>query len=243
MTSQYQNQSPVSAVETPWYDLIGDPEPPEDGMQQEPVILDIMSILTARYRHDPTVLCVSALVDVIYDSHIPGSMVAPDGFIVFGVEDARLIKRVRNSYRIDEWGPPPAFVLEVASPSTARRDMNEKRDIYAAMGAQEYWRLDLGAEYYGEHLVGEQLVDGHYQRFELHVDPSGDLWSRSQVLGVDFIYSPIQEGGRFLLRDASTGESLYTLWEEQQLRQEAEAQVEELRQEIERLRQGPNHGQ
>ena len=86
-------------------------------------------------------------------------------------------------------------------------------------------------------------MDGHYQRFELHVDPSGDLWSRSQVLGVDFIYSPTQEGGRFLLRDASTGESLYTLWEEQQLRQEAEAQVEELRQEIERLRQGPNHGQ
>ena len=87
----------------------------------------------------------------MYDSDTPGSVVAPDGYIVFGV-DVGTIKRDRRSYRIAEWGPPPAFVLEVASESTASRDLNEKRDIYARMQAQEYWRLDRRGAYYGENL-------------------------------------------------------------------------------------------
>ena len=152
MTTANQNATPASAVETPWYELIGEPEPPQDGMQQEETILDLMSILKARYESDPTVLY-SNQTNVIYDSNVPGSVVPPDGFIVFGV-DAVTIKEIRNSYRIDEWGQPPAFVLEVASESTASRDLGEKREIYARMNAQEYWRLDRRGEYYGEPLVG-----------------------------------------------------------------------------------------
>ena len=155
MTTANQKASPTSSVDTPWYDLIGDPEPPEDGMQQEETILDLMSILKARYERDPTVLY-SNQTNVIYDSNVPGSVVAPDGFIVFGV-DAVTIKEIRNSYRIDEWGQPPAFVLEVASESTASRDLGEKREIYARMNAQEYWRLDRRGEYYGEPLVGRRV--------------------------------------------------------------------------------------
>ena len=193
MTTANQNATPASAVETPWYELLGEPEPPQDGMQQEETILDLMSILKARYESDPTVLY-SNQTNVIYDSNVPGSVVPPDGFIVFGV-DAVTIKEIRNSYRIDEWGQPPAFVLEVASESTASRDLGEKREIYARMNAQEYWRLDRRGEYYGEPLVGEHLVDGEYQRFDLHTDANGDVWSRSEVLGVDFIYRAEEDMG------------------------------------------------
>ena len=56
MTTANQKASPTYSVDTPWYDLIGDPEPPEDGMQREATILDLMSILKARYESDPTVL-------------------------------------------------------------------------------------------------------------------------------------------------------------------------------------------
>jgi hypothetical protein len=177
--------------------------------------------------------------------------------VVFGV-DARTIEFERRSYRIDEWGPPPAFVLEVASESTASRDLREKREIYARMGAQEYWRLDKRSEYYGEPLVGERLVGGEYERCELHEEANGDVWARSEVLGVDFYCRPI-EGGyfRFLLRDSATGDWLNTLdrertahaeteaarqaaetqaERERQLRQEAEARNEQLQRELDRLR-------
>ena len=223
MTTSDHMTSRGVAVEVPWYDLIPDPEPPEDALQQEDTILQVMSILEARYANDPTVLR-SGQTNVIYDSRVPGSFVAPDCFIVFGLDtDSRAIKRDRRSYRIDEWGPPPAFVLEVASESTASRDQGEKRDIYARMGVQEYWRLDPRGEYYGEPLVGERLVDGQYRRLELHAEGNGDLWARSQVLGVDFVYRDEEGYARFLLRDAATGRWLHTLEEEQTAHAQTEA--------------------
>ena len=119
------------------------------------------------------------------------------------------------------------------------------------MKVPEYWRFDRMAEYYGEPLVGERVVDGEYQLFELHNEANGDIWSRSEVLGVDFVYR-IEEGvGGFLLRDSGTGEWLNTLRQERlarqaestarqaeaAARQAAEEQVRELQAEVERLRE------
>ncbi len=214
MTTTSSKTSPPAAVETrPWYDLIDDPEPPEDAMQQFTTIYVVFSALMTRYENDPNTL-VANQSNLVYNSEVRGSFVAPDIFVVFGV-DAELVERDRRSYRIDEWGPPPAFVLEAASESTAARDIGVKREIYAGMGAQEYWRLDRKGEYYGEPLVGERLVDGEYARCELHAEPNGDIWSRSEVLGVDFYYRAEDESfGVFLLRDSVTGEWLNTLSEE-----------------------------
>lgn len=232
----------TDANEAPWYDLINDaPEPPEDAMQQATTIHYVMTILKARYENDATTLW-SNQTNIIYDSNIPGSVGVPDGYIVFGV-DARTIEMERRSYRIEEWGVPPAFVLEVASESTAHRDLGDKREIYASMGAQEYWRLDRNGEYYGEPLVGEQLVDGAYVPCELRREANGDVWSRSEVLGVDF-YHRVEDGvGRFLLRDSESGEWLGDLSEEIEARQtaemraqEAEGRNQELQAEVERLR-------
>ena len=207
--------------EKPWYDLMDDPEPPEDAMQQFRTIHVVLSALLARYENDPDTL-VAEQSNLVYDSAVRGSVVAPDAFVVFGV-DADSIERGRRSYRIDEWGAPPAFVLEVASESTAARDLGEKREIYARMGAQEYWRLDRTGEYYGEPLVGERLVNGEYERFELHTEDDGDIWSRSEVLGVDFYYRAEDEAfGIFMLRDSATGEWLNTLGPEREARKDAE---------------------
>ena len=229
------------AVETPWYELLNDaPEPPEDAMQQADVILYIMSLLLARYRDDRSVL-VSARTNVIYDSDVPGAVVVPDGYIVLGV-DARTIEMYRRYYRIDEWGVAPAFVLEVASESTAQRDLTVKRALYARMGVAEYWRLDRHG-FYGEPLVGERLVDGEYVRFPLHTAANGDVWARSEVLGVDF-YHRVEDGiSWFLLRDSATGEWLGDAGEEREARLlererrlAAEARNRELEAELERLR-------
>ena len=208
--------------ERPWYDLTSEvPEIPEDAMEQEDEVNYVRTILGVRYEDDPTVLVAGPLANLIYDSAVPGSVVAPNCFVVFGV-DARWIKLNRRSYRIDEWGVTPSFVLEVASESTAPRDLREKRRIYARMGAEEYWRLDKDGQYYGEPLAGERLVDGEYQRLELHREANGDSWIRSNVVGVDF-YHRVEEGvGRFLLRDSVTGEWLNFLGDERRARIAAE---------------------
>ena len=93
----------------------------------------------------------------------------------------------RNAYLIWEAGKPPDFVAEVASESTASNDLGHKRDLYARLGIQEYWRFDAtGGSLYGSPLVGERLVDGEYQRYELHTDADGDIWAHSALLDLDF---------------------------------------------------------
>ncbi len=53
----------------------------------------------------------------------------------------------------------PDIVVEVCSPSTASRDMVEKRDIYERAGVKEYWIVDIeGNEIYV--LINE---NGHFK--------------------------------------------------------------------------------
>ena len=246
-------QPTAAAGETPWYELISEvPEPPEDAMQQDDTILDVMSILKARFENVPGAFWCSQ-TNIIYDSDTPGSVIAPDGMIVLGLEiDGKTIKRDRRIYRIDEWGVPPAFVLEVGSRSTAARDLGVKRDLYARIGVREYWRLDWIGESYPEPLAGERLVDGQYVRLELHTEPDGEVWSRSEVLGVDFFCQTVEDGlSTFRLRDSDTGEWLNTYGDEVAARkaavaqaraaeaqaQAAEARAAELEAELQRLRQ------
>ena len=56
-------------------------------------------------------------------------------------------------------GKPPDWVLEVASESTSRVDVNRKPGIYAQIGVPEYWRFDpTGGRYHGQPMAGERLV-------------------------------------------------------------------------------------
>lgn len=43
--------------------------------------------------------------------------------------------------KVDEYGcvGPPDWVIEIASPSTQKKDFNEKLDLYEAAGIPEYW--------------------------------------------------------------------------------------------------------
>ena len=64
---------------------------------------------------------------------------SPDLMIAFNVDPD--LYHQSNGYVISEQGKPPDFVLEVASESTAERDLGVKRDVYAAFGIPEYWAL------------------------------------------------------------------------------------------------------
>ena len=215
------------------------PEKPDefpDAMYQFPKLTHTMDILLWRYEERPDVL-VSGDNAIYYQQGNPRVHRSPDGFIAFGVDRDAILQE--NGYKVWEVGKPPDWVLEIASPSTARVDLGIRREIYASMGIGEYWRLDCsGGQYYGEPLVGEYLQDGQYRRFEIHASPDGVAWGHSPTLGLDIYWGDI----RLHYFDPAEGQWLPGLKEAQAEAREARAELlEELaaRLEVERRLREP----
>ena len=64
--------------------------------------------------------------------------------------------------KIDEFGcvGPPDWIIEITSPSTHKKDFNEKFDLYEAAGVREYWiAVPKSAEIYAYTLVGDQYEE------------------------------------------------------------------------------------
>ena len=128
------------------------------------------------------------------------AVAAPDLFVVFGARDLP-----RYSYRLWEEPKPPDFALEVASPSSWRRDLNEKRAIYEAMGVREYVACDPRAEFYEPPLRGFRLEGGVY--VPIAAERRAGVWTlHSEVLGLTFR----QFGEEVRLMDPATGRDLPT---------------------------------
>ena len=205
------------------------PEHPDefpDAMYQFPKLIKAMDILVTRYEDRPDVL-VSGDNAIYYQQGNPRVHRSPDGFIAFGVDRDAILQE--NGYKVWEVGKPPDWVLEIASPSTARVDLTIKRDIYASIGVGEYWRLDCsGGQYYGEPLVGEFLQDGQYRRFDMQETAEGVAWGHSPVLGLDLYWGDIRPH----YFDPATGEWLLGLKEAKAELQEAQAELEDKRAEL-----------
>ena len=179
-----------------------DPEPVEDGMQQELTITFLAFVLRWWFRQRPDVF-VSAGGFIFWDPANGNERVGPDCYMALDT-DPDFVYQFPN-YFVWEVGKPPDFVMEVASPSTASNDLGRKHDLYARLGITEYWKLDpTGGELYGAALMGERLVDGEYVAYDLNVEPDGSAWSRSEVLELDFLW----DGERFDIRDPLTGRTI-----------------------------------
>ena len=140
-----------------------------------------------------------------YEEGSPRVSVAPDVFVVFGVED-----RMRMNYKVWEEGKGPDFVLEVASPGTWREDVGRKRDVYAGLGVREYWLYDPLGEHLKPALQGNRLVDGEYERQPLLESRDGRLGLCSGTLGLELW----AEGRKMRFRDPETGLNLLSHDEE-----------------------------
>ena len=178
-----------------------DPEPIEDGMQQEPTITLLISML--RNWFEGRNVFVSAGGFIFWNRSNGNDRISPDSYIALDT-DPDFVYRFPN-YWIWEVGKPPDFVMEVASPSTASNDLGHKRDLYASLGIAEYWRLDpTGGDLYGVALMGERLIDGEYVPYELGVAVDGSAFSRSEALALDFHW----DGYGFDIRDPLTGQTI-----------------------------------
>ena len=157
----------------------------------------------------------------------PRNRIAPDVLVAFGVGT-----HSRSSYLVWEEGKPPDWVLEVASPSTAAKDLDFKRRAYAAMGVPEYWLFDPKGDVFppGQpQLQGLALSDGGYVRLAPR-RADGLAMIRSGVLGLD-----LRAEGEFIrMRDPATREDILHQRELKALaeRETARAQREAARREV-----------
>ena len=219
------HQPALSPVETEIFYPSSDGKPLAENDAQHTTILYGISALRVRYAGRGDVY-VSGDLLIYYEEGNPRVSVAPDVFVVFGVED-----RMRMNYKVWEEGKGPDFVLEVASPSTWREDVGRKREVYARLGVKEYWLYDPLGEHLTPALQGNRLVDGDYESQPLLESLDGKLGLRSETLGLELW----AEGRKMRFRDPVTGLDLLSHDEEHAARQAAvfradaaEARVAEL---------------
>ena len=184
-----------------------DDEPLPDGRYQEPYFTEIVGTVREHFRDRPDVE-VSGNTFIYYEEGNPRRFISPDLHVTLGVTAEGFASMdYRNTYLVWEIGKPADFVLEIASESTARRDVTEKRVLYAQIGFGEYWRFDgSGGDFYGEPLVGEYLADGEYRRFDVRPDAQGRPHGYSPTLALWLYW----EDGQLRIYDPAAGEWLRT---------------------------------
>ena len=210
---------PPAALEYP----SGDGKPMAENDAQLTAIHYGIGALRVHYQ-DRDDVYVSGDLLMYYEEGNPKVSVAPDVFVVFGVED-----RVRMNYKVWEEGKGPDFVLEVASKSTWREDLGPKRKIYARLGVKEYWQYDPTGEYLTPVLQGIRLAGNAYVRQLTVNSPDGALTLTSETLGLELR----AKGGEMRFRNPSTGRILLSHSELAAAHREAESRAE---QEAERRR-------
>ncbi len=204
--------APPAAVDYP----SSDGKPLAENDPQLHAILYAVGALRVYYRDRPDVY-VSGDLLVYYEEGNPRVSVAPDVFVVFGVEDRR-----RMNYKVWEEGKGPDFVLEVASPSTWREDVQRKPAIYAGLGVREYFLFDPMGAHYTPRLRGYRMVDGAYEPLTAVASIDRTLTLHSEVLDLALR----TQGEEIRFHDPATGEMLLSYEETDAARRAAEVRIE-----------------
>lgn len=174
------------------------------------------------YFQDRDDVYVSGNLFIYYKKGIPSAVVAPDVFVVFGVE-----KKKRLSYKVwEEGGKVPSFVLEVTSLTTQENDEEDKPKKYALLGVQEYFQYDPTGDYLSPQLKGSSLVEGRYQPIAAKLLLDGVTSIHSEVLGLDLRLID----GELRFFEPQTGKKLLSHKETEQARQTAEQALQEAEQ-------------
>jgi Uma2 family endonuclease len=144
-------------------------------------------MLKGHFHHQSDVY-ISGNLLMYYEKGNPKKSIAPDVFVVFGVEN-----RKRETYMLWEEGKGPDFVLEVSSKNTYRTDLRKKKRLYAqVLRVEDYFLYDPNHLYLNPPLQGYRLLGGRYVKI---IPVAGRLPSR--VLGLEVGYKPDGQVGLY----------------------------------------------
>lgn len=138
---------------------------PPPTIKHQDVVLNGVIFLRTSAAHGRTVLSPAAIrfeVDHVLEPDI--FWIRPDGDC----------KPVRDRY----WEGAPDLVIEVLSPSTAKRDRGVKFDVYERHGVREYWLIDVEAQF----VELYQHENGAFKRLGVY---DTDSRFTSPVLGIE----------------------------------------------------------
>ncbi|MBI1926912.1 Uma2 family endonuclease [Candidatus Poribacteria bacterium] len=184
------------------------------------LMTDFVHLLDDYFQDRPDVFVGGNLI-FYYEKGNPRKFIAPDVFVVFGVE-----KKERDYYQLWEEGKGPDFVLEVSSKNTYRMDLNKKKRLYAQVfGVSDYFLYDPNHLYLNPPLQGYRLVGGTYIR----ISPVEGRLS-SDVLGLELGFQP---DGKLGLYHPQTHTWLLRRKERAE---QAEAELARLRAELQRFK-------
>lgn len=136
-------------------DSDGEPVAENDVIRQ--LMISTESALRQYFRGRPDVY-ISSNLFLFFVEGEPKRRVAPDLFVVFGVEG-----RKRRNYKIWEEGKAPDVVFEFTTASSRIADMGERLGLYAALGIPEYYVYDPTGEYLEPRFRAFRLVGDVYQ--------------------------------------------------------------------------------
>ncbi|AFZ26711.1 hypothetical protein Cylst_4643 [Cylindrospermum stagnale PCC 7417] len=213
---------PVTPIEYPEEDG----EPMAEGDLQRKCLVYATTVLEIYFQSRSDVYVAGNLF-IYYEKGDPESVVAPDVFVVFGVD-----KHDRGSYKTwEEQDKTPDFVLEITSRSTRSKDQGAKKGIYAFLGVSEYFQYDPTGDYLTPQLQGLHLVDGNYFPIATNISSDNTLSVSSEVLGLELRL----EAGKLRFYNPATSEFLLTHQEEVAARQEAETARQEAEEKAQKL--------
>ena len=122
------------------------------------------------------------------------------------------------------------FLMEIASRSTDRQDVEAKRPAYAALGIPEYWRFDQTGDFHGTGLAGDRLVEDCYEPVPIEALEEGILQGYSAVQDLFIRW----EHGELRWHDPATGQHIVTFEDQRNRADAADAGIRELEEELRR---------
>jgi Uma2 family endonuclease len=185
------------------------------------------------YFQNRTDVYIAGNLFIYYEEGRPESVVAPDVFVVFGVDNSD-----RRSYKTwEENNKAPDFVVEITSKTTRAKDQGAKKGIYAFLGVREYFQYDPTGDYLHPQLQGLRLVDGNYFPIPANTLADGTVSVASEVLGLELRI----EAGKLRFYDAGTGQYLLSHQEQAAARQAAEEKAQKLAAKLRELNIDPDN--
>ena len=197
------------------------------------LMVELIESLKKFYAEDSEIYVTGDLF-LYYLEGVPQECVAPDVMVCYGVP-----KKERRIYKLWEEKVAPSIVIELASHSTYKNDREGKRDLYEFLGVKEYFIYNPEYPKTLPSLLAYRLQDGEYQKISIE---NGRIFS--EFLGLDLV----DTGNTLRLFNPQTDKFLPSLAElsqaderaelEKQMRLKAEAEIERLKAELAKLKNG-----